>query len=235
MSTPTPHNSATKGDIAEGVLLPGDPLRAKYIAENYLEDVVCYNSVRNMLGYTGTYKGKRVSIQGTGMGVPSVAIYSYELMHFYGCKRLIRIGTSGSYQEHTKIGDMVFAQAACTDTNFANQYEFKGTYAPIGSWDLLCKAAKSADEKGYRYEVGNVFTSEVFYHASPEAHKKWIEMGVLAIEMEAAALYMSAAAAKVDALAIVTVTDSMLTGEGATAKERETIFTNMAEVALDIV
>ena len=234
MSTPTPHNAAVKGDIAESILLPGDPLRAKFIAENYLENVKCYNTVRNMNGYTGTYKGKSVSVQGTGMGVSSIGIYSYELIHFYGCKKLIRVGTAGSYQEHLKIGDIVFAMAACTDTNYASQYEFKGTYAPIASWDLLYKAVEFANSKGFKNTVGNVFTSETFYNGS-NPHKKWMEMNVLAVEMEAAALYMNAAAAKVDALAIVTISDSLVTQEETTSDVREKSFTNMMEIALEVV
>lgn len=234
MSTPTPHNAALKGDIAESILLPGDPLRAKFIAETYLENVKCYNTIRNMNGYTGTYKGKTVSVQGTGMGVSSMGIYSFELIHFYGCKNLIRVGTAGSYQQRLKIGDMVFAQGACTDTNYASQYEFKGTYAPIASWDLLYKASDIAKSKGFKYEVGNVFTSEVFYNDS-NPHKKWMDINVLAVEMEAAALYMNAAAAGVKALAIMTISDSLVTKEEASSDVREKSFTNMMEVALETI
>lgn len=236
VNIPTPHNAAKKGDIAEIVLLPGDPLRAKFIAETYLSDVKCYNTVRNMLGFTGKYKGKSVSVQGTGMGVPSIAIYSYELIHGYDCKRLIRVGTAGGYQKDLKIGDLIFAMSACTDTNYASQFQFAGTYAPTASWSLLKKAVDIAEEKKVRYKVGTVFTSETFYNVSPfeETHKKWMDMGVLAVEMEAAALYMNAAYAGVDALCITSVSDSFVTGEDTDSSVREKAFTNMMEVALEL-
>ena len=229
----TPHISANKGDIAETILLPGDPLRAKFIAENFLENVKQYNSVRNMFGFTGTYKGKRVSVQGTGMGMPSCSIYSYELIHFYDCKNLIRIGTAGALVDKLHIGDLVIGMGACTDSNYASQYELPGTYAPIASYDLLRRAVNKADEMKINYHVGNILSSDVFYGAN-NATPKWAKIGVLAVEMEAAALYMNAAYAGVNALCIVTISDSLITGEATTPEQREKTFTNMMEVALSL-
>ena len=229
----TPHIGANKGDIAETILLPGDPLRAKFIAENFLENVVQYNSIRNMFGFTGTYKGKKVSVQGTGMGIPSCSIYSYELIHFYGCKNLIRIGTAGALSDKLHIGDLVIAMGACTDSNYASQYELPGTFAPIASYELLRKAVNKADEMKINYQVGNIVSSDVFYGAN-NATPKWAKMGVLAVEMEAAALYMNATYAGVNALCMVTISDSLVTGEATTAEQREKTFTNMMEVALSL-
>lgn len=230
----TAHNAAVRGDIAETVLLPGDPLRAKFIADNYLEDVKQFNSVRNMFGYTGYYKGKRVSVMGTGMGIPSMAIYSYELIHFFGVKNLIRVGSCGSYQEDVKVHDIVLAMGACTNSNFASQYNLNGTFSAIASFSLLDKAKKIADEKGVKTHVGNVFSSDIFYDNNEDTWKKWAEMGVLGVEMEAYALYSNAAKAGVNALTILTVSDSFITNEEIPAIDRQTTFNKMMEIALEI-
>lgn len=205
MSIPTPHiECKEQGIIAETVLLPGDPLRAKFIADTFLEDVVQFNTVRNMFGYTGTYKGKKISVMGSGMGIPSIGIYSYELIHFYGVKNLIRIGSCGSIREDVKIRDVIIGMGACTNSNYAAQYELPGTYAPIASWELLNKAVTVANEKGINVKVGNILSSDTFYDAQKDSWKKWASMGVMGIEMEAAALYMNAAYAGVNALCILT-------------------------------
>jgi len=235
MSIPTPHISCTdKSMIAETVLLPGDPLRAKFIADNFLEDVVQFNGVRNMLGYTGTYKGKKISVMGTGMGMPSIGIYSYELIHFYGVKNLIRIGSCGSLRKDVKIRDVIIGMGACTNSNFASQYNLPGTYAPIASWELLNKAVTVANEKNVEVKVGNILSSDIFYDAVPDSWKQWSEMGVMGVEMEAAALYMNAAKAGVNALCILTVSDSLVTHEVTTAEERQNTFTTMMEIALEL-
>lgn len=232
---PTPHISANPGDIAETILLPGDPLRAKYIADHFLEDAKQFNQVRNALGYTGYYKGKRVSVMGTGMGCPSIGIYSHELIHFYGCKNLIRIGTAGSFQENVKLREMVFAMGSCTTSNYVNGFGLPGDYSCICSFALLEKAVRSAREKGIPFHVGNVLSSDMFYTPKfQRPGKTWAEMGVLAVEMESAALYSNAAAAGVNALCILTISDSFH-GEVTTPEERETTFTNMMEVALELV
>lgn len=228
----TPHNTAQPGDIAKTVLLPGDPLRAKYIAETYLEDVQQFNAVRNMFGYTGTYHGKRISVMGTGMGCASIGIYSYELIHFYGVKNLIRIGSCGAIQEHVKLGDIVMAMGASTDTNYAHQYELPGSFSAIASFELLSHAQQAAERKGYSYIVGNVVSSDVFYDETEE-WRKWQKMGILASEMESFALYCNAARAGVNALAIFTVSDSLVGGEEMSAQERQTGFSQMMEVALE--
>lgn len=233
---PTPHIQAREqGIIAESVLLPGDPLRAKFIAENFLDDVVQFNEVRNMFGFTGTYKGKKVSVMGTGMGMPSIGIYSYELIHFYGVKNLIRVGTAGAMQEYVKIRDIVLAMSASTNSNYAAQYNLPGTYAPTASWKLLEKAARMAESKGLDIKVGNILSSDIFYDDDKESWKKWAKMGVIAVEMEAAALYMNAAKAGVDALCILTISDSLVTHEATTSEERQKTFTKMIELALDVV
>lgn len=231
----TPHIEVDReGLIAETVLLPGDPLRAKFIAETYLDDVICFNRVRNMLGFTGKYKDKKVSVMGTGMGMPSIGIYSYELIHFYGVKNLIRVGSCGSYQEDVKVRDIVIAMGACTNSAYASQYGLNGTFAPIASWSLLKRAVEAAERKGIPVKVGNVLSSDVFYNDNPEAWKKWAGMGVLAVEMEAAALYMNAARAGANALCILTVSDSLVSQEETTAEERERSFTQMVEIALEL-
>ncbi|CUM69974.1 MULTISPECIES: purine-nucleoside phosphorylase [Turicibacter] len=235
MAIPTPHIGCTEqGIIAETVLLPGDPLRAKYIADNFLEDVVQFNTVRNMFGYTGTYKGKKISVMGSGMGIPSIGIYSYELIHFYGVKNLIRIGSCGSLQEDVKIRDVIIGMGACTNSNYASQYNLPGTYAPIASYELLSKAVKVAAEKEIDVKVGNILSSDIFYDADADSWKKWAKMGVMGVEMEAAALYMNAAYAGVNALCILTVSDSLVTHEVTTAEERQNTFTKMMEIALEL-
>ena len=229
---PTPHNTAQKGDIAKTVLLPGDPLRAKFIAENFLENVKQFNEVRNMFGFTGTYQGEPVSVMGTGMGCPSIGIYTYELIHFYDVDRLIRIGSCGAMQADLKLGDIVMALAASTDSNYASQYQLPGTFSAGASFDLLRKAVDSAERNGYRYKVGNVVSSDIFYHDIPTSDI-WQKMGILAAEMESFALYCNAARAGVDALAIFTVSDSLVTGEEMSAIDRQNSFTNMMKVALE--
>ncbi len=229
----TPHNAANRGDIAQTILLPGDPLRAKMIAETYFENPARFNSVRNMFGYTGTYHGKRVSVMGTGMGIPSMAIYSYELIHIYGVRNLIRIGTCGAMTERLKLGDIVMAQGSCTDSNYAHQYRLPGTFSALASYELLRLAVNAADKKEFPYMVGNVVSSDVFYKQENE-WKRWADMGCLASEMESYALYCNAARAGVNALAIFTVSDSMVTGEQTSAEARQNSFTNMMEVALDV-
>lgn len=234
--TPTPHIEAKPGEIAQTILLPGDPLRAKFIAGHFLSDVRQFNHVRNILGYTGTYRGKPVSVMGTGMGCPSIGIYSYELIHFYGCKNLIRIGTAGALNRKVKVRDLVFGMGACTTSNYVRQFGLPGDYSCICSFGLLEKAVRAAREKGYAYHVGNILSSDMFYTPDfPPTGKTWAEMGVLAVEMEAAALYSNAASAGVDALCILTVSDSLVTGETTTSEERQTSFTNMMEVALALV
>jgi purine-nucleoside phosphorylase len=234
MSVPTPHISANVGDFAKTVLMPGDPLRAKFVAETYLEDAVLVNSVRGINGYTGNYKGKRVSVMASGMGMPSIGIYSYELYHFYDVDNIIRIGTSGSLHEDLKVRDIAFGMGACTNSNYVNQFELPGTFAPIASFELLQKAIKAADALGgVNYKVGNFLSSDTFYDDS-KGTMKWAKMGVLCVEMEAAALYMNAARAGKNALAICTISDSLITGEATTAEERQNSFHNMMKIALEI-
>ena len=205
----TPHNSAVLGQIAETVLLPGDPLRAKFIAENFLEDVEQFNTVRNMYGFTGSYNGKKVSVMGSGMGCPSIGIYSYELIHNYGVKNLIRVGSCGAYSPDLKLYDIILAIGASTDSNYAAQYELPGIYSATASWELLSKAKKIADENNIETFVGNIVSSDIFYHDNPENWKKWAKMGCLAAEMETYALYCNANRAGVNALTILTVSDSI--------------------------
>lgn len=230
----TPHIGAERGEIAETILLPGDPLRAKFIADTYLEDVIQFNAVRNMLGFTGTYKGKRVSVMGTGMGVASIGIYSHELIHNYGVKNLIRVGSCGAYDKNLKLYDIILGMGASTNSGYGHQYKLPGTYSAIASWDLLYKAKQVADEKGIELHVGNILSSDVFYNFYPEEFEKWAAMGVLAVEMEAYALYCNAAAAGVNALTILTVSDSLVTRMETTSEERETGFTKMMEIALEL-
>lgn len=228
----TPHNGAEIGAIAQTVLMPGDPLRAQFIAENFLESPVCYNRVRGMFGYTGTYRGVPVSVQGSGMGMPSIGIYSYELYHIYGVERILRVGTAGGVANHIQLRDVVLGQAACTDSNFADQYDLPGTYAPIASFHLLQKAVQAAQTLEIPVHVGNLLSTDVFYR-TPSPLPKWAAMGVLATEMEAAALYMNAAAAGREALCIVTISDCPLRGESTTAQERQDSFTDMMRIALE--
>ncbi|MBU3136222.1 purine-nucleoside phosphorylase [Clostridium gasigenes] len=227
------HINAQEGAIAENILLPGDPLRAKFIADNFLEDVVCYNEVRGMLGFTGTYKGKRVSVQGTGMGIPSMSIYATELMAEYKVKNVIRVGTCGSYSEDVKVRDLVIPMCTSTDSNI-NLTRFGGrTYAPTASFTLLKQAYDIAIAKGYDPKVGQVFSSDTFYGDDNEDWKKWAKFGCLAVEMETAALYTIAAKYNVNALTLLTVSDHLVTGEVTTSEERQTTFKSMMEVALE--
>jgi purine-nucleoside phosphorylase len=232
---PTPHiNVSEQGTIAETVLMPGDPLRAKFIAETYLDNVVQFNDVRNMFGFTGTFKGKKLSIMGSGMGMPSIGIYSYELINFYGVKNIIRIGSCGAIQENVRIRDIIIGLSASTNSNYASQYELPGSFAPTASWKLVKRAVEIAEGKGIETKVGNILSSDIFYDDDPTIWKKWAKMGVLAIEMEAAALYMNAARAGANALCILTVSDSLVSHEATTAEERQTSFTNMMEIALEL-
>ncbi len=231
----TPHNAAARGDIAKTVLMPGDPLRAKWIAETFLTDVTCFNTVRGMLGFTGYYNGKRVSVMGHGMGIPSIGIYSYELYHFYDVDTIVRVGSAGGYADHVKVHDIVLAQGACTDSNYAAQYNLPGSFAPIADFELLAKTAQTAKERGFSVQVGNVLSSDVFYHADESAKDRWKAMGVLAVEMEAAALYMNAAAAGKKALTVLTISDHLYTSEALPPEERQTGFSKMIELTLNAV
>ena len=231
---PTPHIAAKEGDLAKTVLMPGDPLRAKFIAETFLTDAVLVNNVRGVNGYTGYYNGKRVSVMASGMGIPSMGIYSYELFNFYDIDNIIRIGTAGSIHPDLKIRNVVLAMGACTDSNYGAQYELPGTFAPIASFELLRKAVKVIEEMGnIGYKVGNVVSSDVFY-SDRQTTAAWQKMGALAIEMESAALYMNAARAGKNALTICTISDSLVTGEVTTAEERQTSFDDMMKIALEI-
>lgn len=230
----TPHIKPNGVEIAETILLPGDPLRAKFIAENFLEDVVQFNEVRGMLGYTGTYNGKKISVMGTGMGTASMGIYSWELINIFGVKNLIRIGSAGSIQDDLNLYDIVFAMGAATDTNYAHQFNLPGQFSITASFDLLEKAKKVADAKGYPVRVGNVLSSDVFYNADETAIQKWSEMGVLCAEMESAGLYLNAARAGVNALCILTISDHIFKHEQTTQMERQTAFTKMMEIALEL-
>lgn len=232
--TPTPHIGAKFGEIAETVIMAGDPLRVKFMAEKYLENPVCFNQVRGMLGYTGTYKGKRVSMMGHGMGMPSIGLYTYELYHFYGVKTIIRVGSAGAYHKDLHLGDVVIAEGACTDSNYGDQYKLGGVFAPIGDFGLLRKAADSCEQLKVPYMVGNVLSSDVFYRENSHP-ERWMAMGVLAVEMEVAALYFNAARSGNKALGILTISDHILTGEVTTAEQRQTTFTSMMEVALSLV
>ena len=229
----TPHINQT-AEIAETILLPGDPLRAKFIAENFLEDVVQFNSVRGALGFTGTYNGKKISVMGTGMGMPSIGIYSYELINTFGVKNLIRIGSCGALSKDLSLYDIVIGMTASTDSNFSNQYQLPGTFAPSCNYNLLEKAKKIADEKNTPVNIGNILSSDVFYSDFKDAHNLWAKMGVLAVEMEAAALYMNAARCGANALCILTVSDHIMTGEEISAEKREKSFTKMMEIALSM-
>lgn len=231
-NVPTPHNAALEGQIAKTVLMPGDPLRAQYVAEHYLENVTCFNTVRNMLGFTGTYQGQPVSVMGGGMGMPSVGIYTYELFNFYEVDQIIRIGSAGGLAEGVQLRDLVIGMGACTDSNYAAQFNMPGTYAPLADYDLLRRAVNKAEELGVPTRVGNILSTDVFYNADPTVNERWASMGVLAVEMEAAALYLNAAYAKKHALCLLTVSDLPLSGEALSAQERQTSFTQMMEVAL---
>ena len=233
-STPTPHINAQYGDIAETVIMAGDPLRAKFMAETFLKDTVQFNEVRGMLGYTGSYQGKRVSVMGHGMGIPSIGIYTYELFNFYGVQTIIRVGSAGAYDTDLRLGDLVLVMGACTDSNYGAQFGLPGTFAPIADFGLLRAAADCCEQRGFRYKVGNVLSSDVFYSDDPQT-EKWRKMGVLAVEMEASALYMNAARAGKRALVINTISDHIITGAVTTSEQRRTTFTQMMEVALSII
>lgn len=233
--TPTPHIGAKYGEIAETVIMSGDPLRAQFMAEHFLDNPVLFNKVRGMLGFTGTYNGKRVSVMGHGMGVPSMAIYSYELFNFYGVKKIIRVGSAGSMNPDLHIGDLMLAQGACTNSNYASQFQLSGTFAPIADFDLLRAAVEKAEELGYTYKVGNIYSSDIFYDENSGATAQWQKMGVLAVEMESAALYMNAARYGGRALCLCTISDSLVTGEATTAEQRQNSFTHMMDVAFGII
>ena len=229
----TPHNSAELGAFAKTVLMPGDPLRAKFIAETFLEDAKLVNNVRGVQGYTGTYRGVPVSVMASGMGMPSMGIYSYELFNFYGVENILRIGSAGAISKDLKLRDVVAGMGACTNSNYAAQYGLGGTFAPIASFELLSAAVESARELGVNMPVGNLYSSDTFYDAS-NGTMKWGEMGVLAVEMEAAALYCNAAQAHKRALAICSISDSLVTGEALDAEQRQTTFTDMMKIALEV-
>lgn len=229
---PTPHNNALNGQIAETVLMPGDPLRAKFIAENFLTSAECVNTVRNALGFTGTYKGEKITVQASGMGIPSMCIYSYELFTQYGVENIIRIGTAGGLAPQVNLKDVVIAMGACTNSNYASQYGLRGSFAPIASYKLLEKAVVKSKELGLNCHVGNILTSDTFYDDNPE-FEKWIKMGVLAVEMETAGLYMNASRLGKNALCITTVSDCPLRNLSTSAEERQTSFTDMMELALE--
>ncbi|CAB0876068.1 purine-nucleoside phosphorylase [Corynebacterium diphtheriae] len=230
----TPHINPKGVDIAETVLLPGDPLRAKFIADTYLEDVVQFNSVRNMLGFTGTYQGTPVSVMGSGMGMPSIGIYSYELINFFDARNVIRVGSIGAMQKDIDLYEIIVAVSASTDSNFLEQYNLPGTYAPTASWTLLRAFMDEADRKGKKVHVGNILSSDVFYNADSTVNERWARMGVLGVEMESAALYSIAAYAGANALGVFTVSDNLFTGARTTAEERESAFTDMMELALPL-
>ena len=231
---PTPHNEAQKGDFAKTVLMPGDPLRAKYVAEKFLTDAKLVNNVRNVQGYTGLWNGVPVSIMASGMGMPAVGIYSYELFNVYDVESIIRIGSAGALNEKVKVRDIIFGMGACTDSNFAHQYGLPGTFAPIADWKLLNAAVTAAEAKHIPYQVGNLLSSDVFYAEDGDAvNAAWRKMGVLAVEMEAAALYMTAAKCAKRALTICTVSDHLITGESLSSAERQVSLNEMIVTALD--
>ena len=228
----TPHNSAALGDFAKTVLMPGDPLRAKFIAENFLENARLVNNVRGINGYTGTYQGTPVSVMASGMGIPSIGIYSYELYTQYGVENIMRIGSAGAMSEDVHVRDIVIGMGACTNSHFGDQYKLSGTFAPIASYTMMRTAIESAEAVGARYHVGNILSSDTFYSDDEGGNAGWMKMGVLAVEMEAAGLYMTAARLKKNALAICTISDSLITGEALPPLERQNTFTQMMEIAL---
>ena len=230
----TPHNTAEKGDFAKTVLMPGDPLRAKYIAEHYIENPKLVNNVRGVQGYTGTYKGVPVSVMASGMGMPSMAIYSYELFNFYGVEDILRVGSAGAVSMELKVRDIVLGQGACTSSSMQDNFGVNGHFAPLGSWDLLKCAADICEERKLRYKAGNLISSDIFYNDDPSFNQPFVNLGALAVEMEAAALYMNAARAGKRALAICTISDHILTGEATSAEERQNTFNEMMELALEV-
>lgn len=227
-------NSANRGDIAKTVLMPGDPLRARYIAENFLDSPVLYNKTRNMYGYTGTYKGIPVSVQGSGMGMPSMGIYSWELFTYYDVENIIRIGTAGSFSDDINIGDVVVSLAASTDSNYQHTFRLPGQFSPCASWELLCRLKEVSDTEKIPFKAGNTVSCDVFYEVGEDWWKKWASMNVLAVEMEAAALYMNAAYNHRNALAIMTISDHFISGEKASLRDRERNFTDMMKLALEV-
>ena len=233
MSKYTPHIKAEPSDFAKTVLMPGDPVRSKFVADTFLENARLVNNVRGVQGYTGTYKGEKVSVMASGMGMPSMAIYSYELFKFFGVENIIRIGSAGGMSEKVKIHDIIIGMGASTTSNYARQYQLDGTFAPIASYGLLKTAIEEADKLGASYAVGNLLSSDVFYNADESSTEKWRSLGVLGVEMEAAALYMNAAYLSKNALAICTVSDHLLTGEALDAEARQNSFTQMMEIALN--
>ena len=230
---PTAHNNAQKGAFAKTVLMPGDPLRAKFIAETFLENPVLVNNVRGIQGYTGTYKGVPVSVMASGMGIPTIGIYSYELFTEYDVDNIIRVGSAGALRADLELGSVVAGMGACTNSNFADQYELGGTFAPIANFDLLMAAVEAANEMGVKMPVGNLYSSDVFYDAA-QRNMRWTKMGVMAVEMEAAGLYCNAAYTGKRALAICSISDNLITGEELSADERQTTFTNMMKIGLEI-
>ena len=234
MSVPTPHNGAIEGQIAKKVLMPGDPLRAKFIAENFLDDYELVSSVRNMYAFTGHYNGKEVTIMGSGMGMPSIGLYSYELYHFYDVDTIIRIGSAGGIQDDVNLMDVVIALGACTDSNFASQYMLPGTFAPIASYRLVERAVEEAKKVGCRYHVGNIFSSDIFYNDRTGVADSWKKMGVLCTEMEAAALYMNAARCGKEALTLLTISDHFYKSDILSAQDRQESFKEMMKIALEI-
>lgn len=233
MSIPTPHINAKMGDFAKTVLMPGDPLRAKFIAENFLENAVLVNNVRGIQGYTGTYNNIKISVMASGMGMPSMGIYSYELYNFYGVENIIRIGSAGAIQPELDLYDVILAMGACTNSNYAKQYDLCGTFAPIADYRLLSLCTQTADKLGIDTTVGNFYSSDTFYDDNTESLSKWQKMGVLAVEMETAALYMNAARSKKRALAICTVSDCPFKGTQTTSEERQNAFESMMRLALE--
>ena len=230
----TPHIKATPDDFAKTVLMPGDPLRAKFIAENFLSNAVLVNNVRGIHGYTGEWKGERVSVMASGMGMPSIGIYSYELYNFFGVENIIRIGSAGGLADNIQLRDVIIGMGACTNSAYQEQYGLGGNFAPIADFTLLRRAVEEAEALGVRYQVGNLLSSDVFYNANPKFNDGWYKMGVLGVEMEAAALYMNAAAAGKKALAICTVSDHILRGEALDADSRQNTFTDMMKIALNV-
>ena len=235
----TPHISAKIGDFAKTVLMPGDPLRAKFIAENFLKNPILVNNVRGIQGYTGTYKGVPISVMASGMGMPSMGIYSYELFEFFGVENILRVGSAGALLEDIKVRDIVLGMGACTNSNYGSQYSLPGTFAPIASYKVLKTCVSVAEEMGYKYHVGNLLSSDTFYSDLSTLPKEfdpnmlWAKMGVMAIEMEAAALYMNAARLNKNALAICTISDHIVTGEATSSEERQSTFTDMMKLALE--
>lgn len=233
MIVPSECNAAAKGDIAKVVLMPGDPLRAKFVAENYLENAACFNTIRNMLGYTGVYKGKKISVMGSGMGIPSMGLYAFELYNFFDVDSIIRIGSAGGIGDDVKLRDVVIAIGASTNSSYADQYRFPGTLSATASFPLLRSAVEISEKKGVNAVVGQVFTADQFYNANSDAGRHYKDMGILAVEMETAGLYHTAMAAHKSALSILTISDHIFTGEGLSAEDRQNSFHEMMEVALE--